>query len=166
MLDQQLLGVHRHIGLKHLSKAEISEIHDKFGFQYIYSYLATFSSEQTISMDSFNLMCMLIILLAMAQSVTSLQSSTRTACRRSMLLLLAFYILFLQYNARLTTYLDLLMSSRVPAGDWLGVLKLLLHYLHNGLAVQALEGVMNQLQVDCDLCLGAYFDGGQLSHLP
>ena len=59
--------------------------------------------------------------------------------------LLAFYILFLQYNARLTTYLDLLMSSRVPAGDWLGVLKLLLHSLHHGLAVQALEGVMNQL---------------------
>ena len=65
------------------------------------------------------------------------------------------------------------VADRVPAGGRLGELELLLDALHHGLAVQALEGSLDQLGVDWvspdhlprDLGQGPDLDGGQLSHL-
>ena len=61
----------------------------------------------------------------------------------------------------------------VPADSLLGVPELLLHPVHHGLAVQALEGAMYQFWVNRiglfhltrDLGQGSDLDGGQVSQL-
>ena len=65
------------------------------------------------------------------------------------------------------------VTHGVPAGGRLGELELLLHALHHRLAVQALEGSLDQLRVDwvgphhltSDLGQTPDLDGGELSHL-